>query len=100
MKLNNKFAYLYSKSLGNHALKIMKKYLEIYFKKLEKSWKNHGILSVRKKWEPCTTLMANCKEENLYRPQGKVMFSEAYVILFTGVSLLLREEWVPPITDI
>ena len=29
MKLN-KFAYLYSKLLGNHTLKIMKKYLEIY----------------------------------------------------------------------
>ena len=26
----NKFAYLYSKPLGNHTLKIMKKYLEIY----------------------------------------------------------------------
>ena len=37
MKLN-KFAYLYSKPLGNHTLKIMKKYLEIYFKNLEKSW--------------------------------------------------------------
>ena len=29
MKLN-KFAYLYSKPLGNHTLEIMKKYLEIY----------------------------------------------------------------------
>ena len=37
MKLN-KFAYLYSKPLGNHTLKIMKKHLEIYFKNLE----NHG----------------------------------------------------------
>ena len=37
MKLN-KFAYLYSKPLGNHTLKIMKKYLEIYLK----TWKNHG----------------------------------------------------------
>ena len=41
MKLN-KFAYLYSKPLGNHTLKIMKKYLEIYFKKpgkiMEISW--------------------------------------------------------------
>ena len=51
MKLN-KFAYLYSKPLGNHTLKIMKKYLEIYFKKLEKSWKYHGILSVRKSGNP------------------------------------------------
>ena len=48
MKLS-KFAYiLYSKSLGNHTLKIMEKYLEIYFKNLEKSWKYYGILSVRK----------------------------------------------------
>ena len=37
MKLNM-FAYLYSKPLGNHTLKIMKKYLEIYYK----TWKNHG----------------------------------------------------------
>ena len=29
MKLN-KIAYLYSKPLGNHPLKVMKKYLEIY----------------------------------------------------------------------
>ena len=27
----NKFAYLYSKPFGNHTLKIMKKYPEIYF---------------------------------------------------------------------
>ena len=47
MKLN-KFAYLYSKPLGNHTLKIMKKYLEIYFKTL----KYHGILSVRKSGNP------------------------------------------------
>ena len=46
MKLN-KFAYLYSKPLGNHTIKIMKKYLEIYFKKLEKSW---NFVSL-KKWE-------------------------------------------------
>ena len=37
MKLS-KSAYLYSKPLGNHTLKIMKKYLEIYLK----TWKNHG----------------------------------------------------------
>ena len=37
MKLN-KFAYLFSKPPGNHTLKIMKKYLEIYLK----TWKNHG----------------------------------------------------------
>ena len=37
MKLN-KFAYLHSKPLGNHTLKIMKKYLEIYLK----TWKKLG----------------------------------------------------------
>ena len=50
MKLKN-YAYLYSK-LGNYTLKIMKKYLEIYLKNLEKSWKYHGILSVRKSGNP------------------------------------------------
>ena len=33
----NKFSDLCSKQLGND-FKIMKKYLEIYFKNLEKSW--------------------------------------------------------------
>ena len=51
MKLD-KFAYLYSKPLRNHTLKIMEKYLEIYLKNLEKSWKYHGILSVRKSGNP------------------------------------------------
>ena len=51
MKLN-KFAYLYSKPLGNHTLKIMKKIPGNLLKKLEKSWKYHGILSVRKSGNP------------------------------------------------
>ena len=51
MKLN-KFAYLYSKPLGNYTLKIMKKYLEIYFKKLGKSWMEMSWNFVSpKKWE-------------------------------------------------
>ena len=50
MKLN-KFAYLYSKPLVKHTLKIMKKIPRNLLKNLEKSWKYHGILSVRK-WEP------------------------------------------------
>ena len=37
MKLN-KFAYLYSKLLGNHTLKIMKKIPGNLLKNLEKSW--------------------------------------------------------------
>ena len=52
MKLN-KFTYLYSKPLGNHTLKIMKKNTWKFTKKnLEKSWKYHGILSVRKSGNP------------------------------------------------
>ena len=51
MKLN-KFAYLYSKPLRNHTLKIMKKIPGNLLKKLEKSWKYHGILSVRKSGNP------------------------------------------------
>ena len=45
MKLNNS-AYLYSKPLGNHTLKIMKKIPGNLLQNLEKSWKYHGILSV------------------------------------------------------
>ena len=51
MKLN-KFAYFYSKPLGNHTLKIMKKIPGNLLKYLEKSWKNHGIFSVRKSGNP------------------------------------------------
>ena len=51
MKLN-KFAYLYSKPLGNHTLKIMKEIPGNLLRNLEKSWKYHGILSVRKSGNP------------------------------------------------
>ena len=51
MKLN-KFAYLYSKPLGDHTLKIMKKIPGNLLKNLEKSWKYHGILSVQKSGNP------------------------------------------------
>ena len=52
MKLN-KFAYLYLKALGNHTLKIMKKIPgNLLLKNLEKSWKYHRILSVRKSGNP------------------------------------------------
>ena len=56
MKLN-KFAYLYSKPLGNRALKIMKKIPGNLLKNLEKSWKYHGILSVRKSGNPDIKLL-------------------------------------------
>ena len=48
MKLN-KFAYLYLKPLRNHTLKIMKKNI---WKFTKKTWKNHGILLVRKSGNP------------------------------------------------
>ena len=51
MKLN-KFAYN-SKPLGNHNLKIMKKYLEIYFKKPGKIMEILWNFVSPKKWEPC-----------------------------------------------
>ena len=51
MKLN-KFANLYSKPLGNHTLKIMKKIPGNLLNNLERSWKYHGILSVRKSGNP------------------------------------------------
>ena len=54
MKLN-KFAYLYSIPLGNHTLKIMKKIPGNLLKNLEKSWKYHGILSVRKSGNPVSS---------------------------------------------
>ena len=47
MKLN-KFAYLYSKPLGNHTLKIMEKIPGNLLKNLEKSWKYHGICQSEK----------------------------------------------------
>ena len=51
MKLN-KFAYLYSKPLGNHTLKIMKK---IPGNLLKKTWKSMEIpwnFVSPKEWEP------------------------------------------------
>ena len=68
MKLN-KFAYLYLKPLGNHTLKIMKKYLEIYFKKtgkiMEISW---NFVSL-KKWEPWINV--KCKSKRNMRQKKK-----------------------------
>ena len=45
----NKFAYFYSKPLGNHTLKNIEKKT---WKFTKKTWKNHGILSVRKSGNP------------------------------------------------
>ena len=128
MKLN-KFAYLYSKPLGNHTLEIMEEISGNLLKNLEKSWKYYVILSVRKSGNPdCSnenpssanklwvfnleTNIQYCGRDatnrnrphcssnrrfycnslfslslytcNIYRQQGKVMFSEASVIPSTG----------------
>ena len=56
MKLN-KFTYLYSKPLGNHTLKIMKKIPGNSLKTLKKSWKYHGISSIRKSGNPVSLLV-------------------------------------------
>ena len=47
MKLN-KFAYLYSKPLGDHTLKIMRKKTWKFTKKPEKSWKYREICQSEK----------------------------------------------------
>ena len=52
MKLN-KLANFCLKPLGNHTLKIMKKYLEIYFKKPEKIMEISWNFVSLKKWGPC-----------------------------------------------
>ena len=52
MKLK-KFAYLYSKPLGNHTFKNNEKNTwKFTLKNLEKSWKYRGILSVQKSGNP------------------------------------------------
>ena len=51
----NKFAYLYSKPLGNHTLKIMKKIPRNLLKNLEISW---NFVSP-KKWEPWPEVVIN-----------------------------------------
>ena len=65
MKLN-KFAYLYSKPLGNHTLKIMKKYLEIYFKKPGKIMNIWNFVSP-KKWEPWQLDLDCSRTQVLYK---------------------------------
>ena len=54
MKLS-KFIYLHSQLFGNHTLKIMKKYLEIYFKKPGKIMEISWNFVSPKKWEPCVS---------------------------------------------
>ena len=61
----NKFAYLYSKPLGNHTLKIMKKIPEHLLKNLEKIMEISWNFISPKKWEPCLLLQININ----YSPQ-------------------------------
>ena len=87
----NKFAYLYSKPLGNHTLKIMKKYLEIHFKNLEKSWKYHGILSVRKSGNPDDMMHLMLLPQFPPRPMDRQTWAvNIVVILLVLYSLLLN----------
>ena len=74
MKLN-KFAYLYSKPLWNHTLKIKKKIPGNLFKNLEKSWKNHGILSVRKSGNPGSNLTDH-KREFIQKGEHPILFPQ------------------------
>ena len=64
----NKFAYLYSKPLGNHTLKIMKKILGNL---LKKAWKNHG------------NIMEFCKSEKV----GTLITFSSYDSVFLNVVL-------------
>ena len=70
MKLN-KFAYLYSKPLWNYTLKMKKKYLEIYLK----TWKYHGILSVRKSGNPGSNLTDH-KREFIQKGEHPILFPQ------------------------
>ena len=56
MKLN-KFAYLYSKPLGNHTLKIMKKIPGNLLKKPGKIMEISWNFVSPKKWEPCLCIV-------------------------------------------
>ena len=62
MKLK-KFAYLYSKPLGNHTFKNNEKNTWKFAKKPGKSWKYHGILSVRKSGNPVPCINADSRCE-------------------------------------
>ena len=53
----NKFTYLYSKPLGNHTVKIMKK---IPGNLLKKTWKNHGNIMEFCQFKKVGTLQLTC----------------------------------------
>ena len=65
MKLN-KFAYLYSKPLGNHTLKILKKIRGNLLKKPGKIMEISWNFVSPKKWEPCSKdAEINLKQESI-----------------------------------
>ena len=76
MKLN-KFSYLYSKPLGNHTLKIMKKIPGNLLKKPGKIMEISWNFVSRKKWEPCLLLSKSLHidEEALVSQMGQIMSS-------------------------
>ena len=74
MKLS-KFAYLYSKPLENHTLKIMKKY--------------HGILSVRKSGDPASYCSLH-RRRNFCVIILVMSFHKYCVIVWYNSDMLLR----------
>ena len=82
MKLN-KFAYLYSKPLGNHTLKIMKKIPGNLLKNLEKSWKYHRIFSVQKSGNPEKSLTYFSHACQIYH-----LYFLFYLIVCMGITFI------------
>ena len=62
----NKFAYLYSKPLGNHTLKIMKKNTWKFTKKPGKIMEISWNFVRPKKWEPCFYILNYIKQERMW----------------------------------
>ena len=88
----NKFAYLYSKLLGNHTSKIMKNIPGNLLKNLEKSWKYHGILSVWKSGNPDVDLWGSYAMHSVTTELVQLHFSfstySGYFVLRSFYTLL------------
>ena len=86
MKLN-KFAYLYSKPLENHTLKIMNK-------KPGKSWKYHGILSVRKSGNPVMAYL-HWQRQTWARTRFWIQTPMATLCYVESVHIVQTRTWIP-----
>ena len=67
-----KVADIHSKAIGSH-FKNNENYLETCLKNLEKTWKDPGMLSVQKKWEPCNFVIGKWRELFKKWPLGTVL---------------------------